>query len=265
MTSITQASKLSTERRQAVGLVGFAQDITERKQAAEALQESEAKFRNLAEQSPNMIFINKNGRIVYVNKKCEDVMRYTREEFCSPNFNFVTLIAPKHRGIVEDIFKTHMKNAEIPPYEYSIITKDSREIDCIITTKLIIYSGSMAILGMVTDITERKKIEEKLVMQDRLASIGQLSSGIAHEVNNPLTSVIAFSALLLQRERELPDDVKEDLKTIYDEAQRAAKIVKNLLTFARKQPQEKKPININECIQKALELRAYEQKVRFSE
>jgi len=96
-------------------------------------------------------------------------------------------------------------------------------------------------------------------MQDRLASIGQLTSGVAHELNNPLTSVIGFSELLLQR--ELPDDVKQDLRTINNEAQRTARIVKNLLTFARKQPEEKQPLDINESIQRVLELRAYEQRV----
>jgi PAS domain S-box-containing protein len=115
------------------------------------------------------------------------------------------------------------------------------------------------IVGVARDISERKKMEEQLVMQDRLASIGQLSSGIAHEINNPLTGVVTFSALLL--EKELPEDIREDLRIINGEAQRTSHIVKNLLTFARKQPQEKQPVNINEGIEKILELRAYEQTI----
>ena len=96
-------------------------------------------------------------------------------------------------------------------------------------------------------------------MQDRLASIGQLTSGLAHELNNPLTSVISFSSLLLNR--EFPEDVQQDLKVIQDEAKRTADIVKNLLAFTRKQPRGKQPMNINESIQKVMDLRAYEQKV----
>jgi two-component system, NtrC family, sensor kinase len=111
----------------------------------------------------------------------------------------------------------------------------------------------------VVDITERKNMQAQLMAQDRLASIGQLVSGVAHELNNPLTGVIGFSELLLKR--ELPDDIKKDLKIINDEAQRTARIVKNLLIFARKQSQEKQPIDINESIQTVLELRAHEQKV----
>ena len=103
-------------------------------------------------------------------------------------------------------------------------------------------------------------MEEQLIVTDRLASIGELASGIAHELNNPLTSVIGFSDLLL--DREVPDDIKEDLSIINKEAKRTAEVVKNLLTFARRHPGEKQPVDINKVIQEVLELRAYEQKVR---
>jgi two-component system NtrC family sensor kinase len=98
------------------------------------------------------------------------------------------------------------------------------------------------IVGVARDITERKKMEEQLIVQDRLTSIGQLTSGLAHELNNPLTSVISFSSLLLKR--KFAEDTKQDVKIINGEAQRIADIVKNLLTFSRKQPQEKQPTNI---------------------
>jgi len=137
-------------------------DITERKQAEEALRESEEKFRMLAERSPNMIFINKGGRVVYANARCEEVMGYTREELCSPDFDFLDLIAPESVELVKENFKRHMRGEEIEPYEYKLVTRDGREIIGIHTSKLIEYEGERAILGIITDITERKQAEEEL-------------------------------------------------------------------------------------------------------
>lgn len=113
--------------------------------------------------------------------------------------------------------------------------------------------------GTVLDITEQKALQEQLIAQDRLSSIGQLVSGVAHEINNPLTSVVGFSELLLNR--DLPSDIKNDLKIIHEEAHRAAKIVKGLLYFTRQNPEGKTMVDINQIIQQALDLRTYEQQV----
>jgi PAS domain S-box-containing protein len=118
----------------------------------------------------------------------------------------------------------------------------------------------LRMIGTVQDITERKKMEEQLILTDRLASVGELASGIAHELNNPLTGVIGLSQLLVQR--RVPKDIKEDLSLVNSEAQRAANVVKNLLTFARKHPPAKQLLNINDVITKVLEIRAYEERVR---
>lgn len=137
-------------------------DITEHKKAEEKIIESEEKFRNLAEHSPNMIFINKNGRIVYSNEKCEEVMGYTKKEFYAPDFNFFTLIAPDSMELVKKNYDKHNQGKNLAPYEYSLITKDGKRIEAIITTTLINYERESAILGVITDITERKKAEEAL-------------------------------------------------------------------------------------------------------
>jgi PAS domain S-box-containing protein len=137
-------------------------DITDRKQADQALRESEAKFRSVTEQSASMIFINKKGRIVYCNQKCEDIMGYRRDEFCSPDFEFFTLIAPECMEIVKTAFQKHMAGQEVEPYEYSLIKKDGKKLDVIIATNLIEYEGDSAILGIVTDITQRKIAEQAL-------------------------------------------------------------------------------------------------------
>ena len=136
---------------------------TERKRAEEALRESEEKFRNLAEQSPNMIFINSRGKVVYANEKCEEEMGYAREEFRAPDFDFLTLIAPASRESVQRAFAAHSRGDDVEPYEYTLVTKDGQRLEALITTKLMAYEGERAILGIVTDVTARKRAEEALV------------------------------------------------------------------------------------------------------
>ena len=116
----------------------------------------------------------------------------------------------------------------------------------------------MGSVASLRDITETKRMQQQLMLTDRLASLGELSAGVAHELNNPLTGVIGFSQLIL--EGDVPPQIREDLGIIASEAQRAAKIVKNLLTFARKQPPVKALHQLNDCIREVLNLRSYEQK-----
>jgi PAS domain S-box-containing protein len=143
-------------------LSGMLMDVTEQKKAEEELQKSEERFKMLAEQSPSMIFINKGGKIVYVNKKCEEMMGYSKAEFLSDDFSFMSLIATDCRDLVRENYRKHMNGQDIPPYDYKLITKDGKELSAIHSTKLIDYEGEKAILGIVTDITDRKHMEEEL-------------------------------------------------------------------------------------------------------
>jgi PAS domain S-box-containing protein len=185
------------------GLVSLC-DITERKRAEEAIKESEEKFRTLAEQSPNMIFINKGGRVVYANKRCEEVTGYTRDEFYSADFNFLDLIAPKYREFVKTSFGRHMRGEEIERYEYAILTKDGRRVEAINATKLIDYEEGKAILGISTDITQYKKAERERIAAEKTATKlkaldrmkDEFLSMTSHELKTPLTSVSSFLQLM---------------------------------------------------------------------
>lgn len=133
-----------------------------RKMIFKTLTENQEKFRVLAEKSPNMIFINKKGTVIYANERCSEIMGYTREEFLSPDFDFLTLIAPESLELVKDAFSRQMKGEDVPPFEYVIVTKQGARVDVIITSKLIDIGGETAILGIITDITERRLAEEAL-------------------------------------------------------------------------------------------------------
>ncbi len=106
------------------------------------------------------------------------------------------------------------------------------------------------------DITEQEEMQRNLIMTDRLASIGELASGIAHELNNPLTGIICYSQLILEKNTD--DNLKDDLEIIAGEAQRASYIIKDLLTFARKHTAEKRLHQINDIIESVLKIRSHE-------
>lgn len=137
-------------------------DITEEKRAKEALAESEEKFRNLAEKSPNMIFINRDRRIIYANEVCELLTGYTVEELTDRDFNFMDLIAPESKAQIEEFYTRHLAGEEIAAYEYGVITKAGRRLEVMNSTRLITYEGEPAIMGIITDLTEKKQAEREL-------------------------------------------------------------------------------------------------------
>jgi len=152
-------------------LVGLFHNVTDRKKGEEVLLESEEMFKTLTEQSPNMIFINQRGRVVYANPKCKEIMGYTHKEFYSPRFNFLKLMHPDDIPIVRSNFLKHQKGKEVAPYEYKMITKGGKLIRGILTSKLIHYLGAPAILGIVTDITVRKQAEEAVKAAEEELSV----------------------------------------------------------------------------------------------
>ncbi len=104
-------------------------------------------------------------------------------------------------------------------------------------------------------------VQERLLQSEKMSSVGQLVSGVAHELNNPLTGIMGFAQLLLLRET-CDETSRRQVETIYGEAERASKIVSNLLTFARRRRAQKEPANLNTLIERVLELRNYDLRVR---
>ncbi len=248
-----------------VGVYAIYSDITERKQAEETLRESEEKYRTLFTESRDALFISsRDGKLIDANQSFLDLFSYTREEAIGLDVR-KTYVNPDDRLKYQQ--EMEQKGA-VRDYELKLRKKDGTEIDCLLTaTARRTKDGSiLGYHGFIHNITERKRAEEerremeqKSHIASRLASVGEMASGIAHEINNPLTAVIGFAQLLM--DADLPDDVKEDIGVIHKEAQRAAGVAKNLLTFARKQAPAKELTNMNSIIEGVLKLRAYEQKV----
>jgi two-component system NtrC family sensor kinase len=115
--------------------------------------------------------------------------------------------------------------------------------------------GSAVIL--IEDVTEQRMLEAQIIQNDKMASIGQLVSGVAHELNNPLTSIAGLAELLLERPPH-PELPREHLRVIHDQAERAGRIVRNLLTFARKGVAEKTAVDLNDVVTRTSLLIVYE-------
>jgi PAS domain S-box-containing protein len=236
----------------AVGLRGVTLNISRIKHAeANSKAQKELIDRILASTLNSVLVIDKQYQVILAN-----------EEFCS-TFNIVEKDVVSRRidevirieglsGAIRNTFSNRQAQPDLE-FRYKI-----NNIERILATSIIPMQHE-EILLVFRDITEERARQERLYLTDRLASIGEMAAGIAHELNNPLAGVVALSQLLV--ESDLPDEIRDDVQDIYCEAQRAAKIVRNLLSFSRRSESAKQLTQINDAIEDILRLRAYEQKV----
>jgi PAS domain S-box-containing protein len=248
------------------GYVGINKDITERKQVTEALKENQEFSTGLLENSPNpKSVLNPDTSIRYVNPAFEKLTGYKLSEIAGMKAPYPWWPKKGHKEMTQNLKKAMASGGKRSEH---VFRKRNGEPFWVMLNSAPVIHRKKLLYFLINwiDITEHKRAEEekaeleqKAHLASRLASVGEMASGIAHEINNPLTAVIGFAQLLM--DNDLPEEIKEDLTIIHKEAQRAAGVARNLLTFARKHAPSKQLTNINGIIEGVLTLRAYEQNV----
>jgi len=255
-------SVLKDSSGKAISHITIARDITERKQAEEALQSEKNKLQSLIDALEDDLGIqDKHYNIIYQNEPSKAQFGDRIGEKCYRAYEGRDKVCDNCP--VERAFKDGKSHTS----EREMVTPSGEVTYWENTANPIRDAGGeiVACIEVGRNITERKQSEERekelqkeLLLSSRLASIGELAAGVAHQINNPLTGVLGFSQRLLKKSTD--QETSQYLKRIYTEAERAAKVVQNLLTFARRRQPHKQYSAINEIIESALEFRAYELK-----
>ena len=248
------------------GSIGIMADISDRKKAQEQLRSAEQSYGTIFDNSAVAITVtDENENIVSWNKFTEFLLGMDKDDL---NMRPVNSLYPEEEW--EMIRAQNIRQKGMQHHmETRVIDKNQKIIDIDLSVSVLKgddgkINGS---IGVMKDITERKRLEQErqrteqqLELTARLTTVGELAAGVAHELNNPLAAVQAYAQFVTSRE-DLGETLRRDVDIIYREAQRAARITSNLLTFARMHEPEKSLISINEVVEKSLELHIYRMRV----
>jgi PAS domain S-box-containing protein len=207
------------------------------------LQISEQRYRDLIETSPEMIhLISMRGEIRLANKIALTHLGYNETEMKSIRLHDLMLPEQKEdvTSFIDSVFRHKYSNEE-----FIFKTKSGNCIHVEMVATIVKGTDNEAelVCCFARDITERKRLEENLIHSDRLAIMGQMAAGIAHEINNPLGIIMSNAQDMLYHELKA-DDSQESLKSIERNALRAAKIIEDLLSFTRPRLQEIEPVDL---------------------
>ena len=239
-----------------IGVLSMVQDITEQTHAEEALRQSEAKFRELADMLPQIVFeTDVKGNLTFVNHNAFNTFGYTKDDVAS-GLNATQMIAPKDRNRAADRMRQIMRGpGDLLGSEYRALKKDGTEFPVIIYSTKFLCEGSPAGLrGIMIDITdrmraeeERKNLQAQLIQAQKMEAIGTLAGGIAHNFNNILMGVQGRTSLMIMG-KDPSDPDYEHLKGIEEYVKNAVELTRDLLGYARGGKYEVKPTDLNTLI-----------------
>ncbi|MGH9547594.1 MAG: PAS domain S-box protein [Terriglobales bacterium] len=196
------------------------------------------------------------GLISYANRRWHD-MGYEQKQLLGRPLE--ELVAPARRTILTESLTATLAGRQVDNLELQILRGDGRigHFSVNLSPMRDEQSQVISLVVVMTDVTDAASLQSKLMHAEKMAAVGQLVSGVAHEVNNPLTAILGFADLLMENP-ELPESARKDMRVILQEAQRTKQIVQNLLSFARQMPPQRKALQLNPILRRTVQLRSYD-------
>jgi PAS domain S-box-containing protein len=242
-----------------IGISIVGRDIGMQKAAEEALRRSEATSRAFLESaSESIVITNAAGAIVRINDKAEKMFGYERAELIGQP---VEILIPRR---VRETHVVHRAGYMAAPRVRSMgrgldlagVKKDGTEFPVEVSLSFVETDDGIRAIAFVTDISERLAFQRAARQADKLAALGTLSAGIAHEINNPIGIITSrVEVMLLEAEgEELPAELRKDLEVILRHARRVASITQGLLSFARQSSGVRAAVNLNRIVEEILQL-----------
>jgi PAS domain S-box-containing protein len=234
---------------------GALMDITERREIEHRLHQQQEFARRLVDNFPDLILVlDTAAHYTFVSPRCADVLGYNIEEAQSMKFGGRTHPEdlPAALSTYKDILDGKQTFASL---ELRVRHKlgDWRRIRFNVSPLCDEKGNIEGVVLSGRDVTDLKRLEEQLIQAEKLAAMGQMLAGVAHELNNPLTAILGVTELL--RERAGTDEsVKRQLELTHRQARRAARIVQNLLEFSRPASPQKRLLDVNSIVERTLQL-----------
>jgi PAS domain S-box-containing protein len=222
---------------------------------SQELSDSEQQFRLIVEAAPNgMLLVDERGTIVMANASALRQFGYERDELLGKP---VEMLIPGpsrfgHRQHRAGFIKAPEKRSMGGGRELSGLRKDGSEFAAEIGLTPIQTDKGMRVVASIMDISERKRLEMRLRRAERLAELGTLASGMAHEIGTPMNVILGRAEYLLQRTAD--EGMKKGLATIVTQVERITKVMNQLLTFARRKPSERRAVDLGEIVDDSLEM-----------